>query len=366
MDKKLKAVRKRLLQDFPFYSKSALKIRTKEGNITSLNLNPAQKILQDAVDKQLKTEGKIRIIILKARQQGLSTYVGGYLYFTVSQNKAKKAMVITHQADSTRALFDMTQRFHTSVPEILKPHTKYSSRKEISFDVLDSSYVVATAGGDAVGRGETLSHVHASELAFWPKSTAEDTWNGLAQAVPSSPNTAIFIESTANGVSGIFYDLWKGAVEGTNGFVPVFIPWFTDPTYREDVPDNFTITPEETELVSRYGLDNEQLMFRRRKIAQGGMDSFKMEYPAEPDEAFLTTGRPVFNPEQLQERISHTRDIEEKLALETDEWVHNLRGELQTYIKHDAGERYVVGADVAMGVRNGDWSVAQEIGRAHV
>ena len=359
MDKRLKAVRKRLHEDFPFYAKSALKIRTKDGDVRPLVLNPAQKILQDAIDKQMAEEGKIRIIILKARQQGLSTMVGGYLYFAVSQNKARKAMVITHHADSTRALFDMTKRYFENTPEILKPHSKYSSRRELSFDVLDSAYVVATAGGDAVGRGETLSHVHASELAFWPKSSAEETWNGLTQAVPSSPNTAVFVESTANGVSGVFYNLWKGAVEGINGYTPVFIPWFTDPTYRESVPDNFERTPEEEELVSRYGLDDEQLCFRRKKIAQNGIDLFSQEYPAEPEQAFLTTGRPVFNPEQLQDCLKNTKDIEEKLALEGEEWVHHMRGELQTYRKHDNGERYVIGCDTAMGVRDGDWSVAQ-------
>lgn len=359
MDPKLKQVRKRLFQEFPFYAPAALKIRTKAGEIAPLKLNQAQQILDEAVQKQLKTNGKIRIIILKARQQGLSTYVGGYLYFAVSQQKARKSMVITHHADSTRALFDMTKRFHEHCPEILKPHTKYSSRRELSFDVLDSSYVVATAGGDSVGRGETLTHVHASELAFWPKSTAQDIWNGLVQAVPNTAGTAIFIESTANGVTGIYYDLWKGAVDGTNGFVPVFIPWFADPTYIEDVPDNFERTPDEEDLAAKYDLSDEQLMFRRRKIAQNGIDLFRQEYPAEPEEAFLTTGRPVFNPEQLQQCLGNAKDVEERLALEGDEFVNHSRGELTTYLKHDSGEQYVIGADVAMGVRNGDWSVAQ-------
>ena len=359
MDPKLKAVRKRLYNDFPFYAKSALSIRTKAGDISPLSLNPAQQILDEAVQKQVATDGKIRVIILKARQQGLSTYVGGYLYYAVSQQKARKAMVITHHADSTRALFDMTKRYHEHCPDILKPHTKYSSRRELSFDILDSSYVVATAGGDSVGRGETLTHVHASELAFWPKSSAQDIWNGLVQAVPNTRNTAIFIESTANGVTGTFHTLWRGAVEGTNGFVPVFIPWFADPTYREEVPANFERTPEEIELVAKYDLDDEQLMFRRRKIAQNGIDLFKQEYPAEAEEAFLTTGRPVFNPEQLTKCLDNVRDVEERLALEGDEWIHNLRGELTTYRKHDPGERYVIGADVAMGVRHGDYSVGQ-------
>lgn len=359
MNKKLKEVRKKLLNNFDFYSKSALKIRTKEGQIKPLTLNPAQEILNNAVEDQMSTEGKVRIIILKARQQGLSTYTGGYLYFSVSQKPACKAMVITHHADSTRALFDMTKRFHEHCPEILKPHTKYSSRREMNFDVLDSSFVVATAGGESIGRGETLTHVHASELAFWQKSTALDNWNGLTQAVPNSKGTAIFVESTANGVNGIFYDLWRGAVDGSNGYVPVFIPWFTDPDYRESVTDNFERTPEEIELADKYDLDDEQLVFRRKKIAQNGIDLFRQEYPSEPDEAFLTTGRPVFNPEQLVEKLNTTRDLEQRMALEGGEWVNNPRGELFTFRPHVPGERYVMGADVAMGIRGGDYSVAQ-------
>lgn len=360
MNKKLKAVRKRLFEDFAFYSKSALKIRTKEGDIAPLKLNAAQDILHDAVTKQIEAEGKVRVIILKARQQGLSTYTGGYLYHSVSQQKAKKAMVITHHADSTRALFDMTKRYHENCPEILRPHTKYSSRRELSFDVLDSSFVVATAGGDSVGRGETLTHVHASELAFWPKSTALEIWNGLTQAVPNAPGTAIFVESTANGVTGIYYDLWRGAVAGENGYVPVFIPWFTDPAYREPVTTKFERTPDEDDLVEKYNLDDEQLMFRRRKIAQNGVDLWRQEYPAEPEEAFLTTGRPVFNPEQLSKRLDETEDVKERLALEADEFVHNRRGELTTYLPHNPGEmNYVIGADSSMGIRNGDYSVAQ-------
>ena len=116
MDKRLQKVRKRLFDDFPFYAQSALKIRTKEGAIQPLVLNAAQRILDDAVSKQVAAEGKVRVIILKARQQGLSTYTGGYLYHAVSQQPARKAMVITHHADSTRALFDMTKRYHENCP----------------------------------------------------------------------------------------------------------------------------------------------------------------------------------------------------------------------------------------------------------
>jgi len=356
--KELIEVRKRLLTEFPFYAPHALKIRTKEGEIKPLNLNPAQRILQDAIDAEMQEKGYVRIIVLKARQQGLSTAIGGYLYFSVSQQKARKAMVVTHHADSTRALFDMTKRYHENCPLALKPSTKYSSRRELSFDLLDSSYVVATAGGESIARGETISHMHASELAFWPVANAKENWNGLIQAVPNTQGTAVFVESTANGVSGIFYDLWKGACEGTNGFRPVFIPWFMDPTYREVAPESFERTPDEEDLAKKYDLDDSQLMFRRRKVAQNGLDLFKQEYPAEPEEAFLTTGRPVFNPEQITRMIGEAKEPIARLALEGDEWQNNPRGELTEYIAHDPLESYYIGADVAMGVRGGDWSVA--------
>ena len=358
MDKKLLEVRKRLLNDFEFYAKSALKIRTKTGEIKKLQLNNAQQILNKAINDQLETDGKVRVIILKARQQGLSTMVGGYLYWAVSQHKAKKAMVVTHHSDSTRALFDMTKRYHENCPELLKPVSKYSSRRELSFNQLDSSFVVATAGGEAIGRGETLSHLHASELAFWNKTTALENWNSLTQAIPNEKGTAIFIESTANGITGVFRDLWIGACDGSNGYVPVFLPWFTDPTYREKVPDQFERTPDEEDLAKEYDLDDAQLVFRRRKIAQNGIDLFRQEYPATADESFLTTGRPVFNPETLVQMLDTTGDIKSRMSLENGEFVEDARGELYTYRTHDDGEIYTIGADVAMGVRGGDYSVA--------
>src|SRR5690606_31749736 len=138
----------------------------------------------------------------------------------------RKSLVIAHLADSTRALFDMTKRYHDQVPAFLRPETSYSSRRELTFSVLDSSYVVATAGSEAAGRGETLQYVHASELAFWPVHNAASTWNGLMQAVPLVPDTEVYVESTANGVTGLFYQQWQAAVAGESGFIPVFIPWF--------------------------------------------------------------------------------------------------------------------------------------------
>lgn len=357
-------IRARLRDDFEFYAGKALKIRTKEAQIVPLEFNPAQKFLNASIQRQLEKTGKVRCIILKARQQGLSTVVGAYLYHRVSQSQAKKAIVVTHKADSTTALFNMTKRYHENVPEVLKPSTSYSSRKELTFDKLDSSYMVATAGGDAIARGETITHAHISELAFWKESSARDNLNGLLQSIPDTEDTAVFIESTANGVTGPFYEMWRGAVTGENGYEPIFIPWFLDPNYREPAPEEFERTPEEEQLALKaqaawdITLNDDQLFWRRRKIALNGKDQFKQEYPAEPDEAFLTTGRPVFDPEMLTTRREERRPIKRRMALELESWREHPMGELLMYYDIDPGETYYIGADVAMGVRNGDYSVA--------
>ena len=270
-------------------------------------------------------------------------------------------MVITHHADSTSALFDLTKRYHEHCPEILRPHTKYSSRRELSFDVLSSSFVVATAGGDSVGRGETLTHLHASELAFWPKSTAADIWNGLLQAVPNTPAQPYSSKARRTASQAYFYDLWRGAVAGENGFVPVFIPWFTDPDLpRDSTGANFERTPDEEELAEKYGLDDEQLMFRRRKIAQNGLDLFqRQEYPAEPEEAFLNRS-PSLQPRTThQVCLDEAKDVKERLALEGDEWINNRRGELTTYFNHDPGGRMSLGPILLWASQTGDYSVAQ-------
>lgn len=354
-----RAVRLRLRDDFEYYADKALKIRTKDAQIANLKLNQAQRILLEAIKKQLAATGRIRIIILKGRQQGLSTAVGGYLYSQVSQKKAKKALVVTHKSDSTTALFNMTKRYHENVPAILKPSTSYSSRKELVFDVLDSSYMVATAGGDGIARGETITHAHLSELAFWKESVANENLNGLLQSIPDTEDTAIFIESTANGVSGPFYTMWKGAVAGENGYLPVFIPWFIQDEYRTPAPKGFQRTPEEEEVAEEFGLDDDQLYWRRLKINQNGLEMFKQEYPCKPEEAFLTTGRPVFDPEHIVDRMSKVSGPIHRMGLTLGEWELHPQGELLCYHEHDPGETYYIGADVAMGVRGGDYSVAQ-------
>lgn len=182
------------------------------------------------------------------------------------------------------------------------------------------------------------------------------------QAIPDAPGTAIFIESTANGMSGLFYEQWRMALSGENGFIPFFSPWFDSPEYSIDT-EPFELTLEEEDLVETYGLTMGQLAFRRQRIALTSTEQFKQEYPSNADEAFIASGRPVFNPDQLHAMLREAPKPVERLALEGDRFQPHPRGELQMFAPLEPGMRYYIGADVAMGLKNGDYSVAQVLDR---
>lgn len=356
----LLAVRKRLYLDFEFYCRTAVKIRTKDGQIKPLILNEAQKIALNAILKQWQETGRVRAIISKGRQQGMSTMIQAFAYWLTSQRRAFKSLVIAHEAEASTALFTMTKRIHENMPEILKMHTKYSSKKELYFDVLDSGYRVATAGNESAARGETLQLLHASEMAFWPTGHAEELWNGLIQAVPNQDNTFVFIESTSNGVGNLYHRMWQQAVSGENGYIPIFVPWYLQPEYRMPVPENFQRTEEEQALAEKYGLDDAQLMFRRVRIAETSADQFKQEYPFTAEESFLTSGRPVFNPDDV---LVYRHNVTEPLYHMDNYggmgWEKVQKGPLAVFEEPKAQRSYTIGVDVSYGFKDGDWSVAQ-------
>jgi hypothetical protein len=367
-DDKLLATRKRLLDDFEFWAKHCCQIRTKEQTIVPLVFNKVQKRFMRSLIDQMETRGFVRMVVLKARQQGLSTVISAWQYWWLSQRSAQKGLVMAHDAPGTDALWTMYKRMHGNVPDIVRPHTKYSSKTELSFDVLDTALRVATAGGRGVARGETLTVCHLSEVAFWPPAFAATNFNGLVQAVPDVKGTAVFLESTAQGMTGKFREMWLGAAHGSNGYVPFFSAWFESDEYKSPAPPGFTRTPDEEQMMKTFageGLtSNDQLNWRRTKIATNGLEMFQQEFPATPDEAFISTGRPVFNPDYIQQRLRSPVAPLRRMAVEsTGEELGILkehpRGELLVYKDLDKKESYTIGADVGMGMRGGDPSCAQ-------
>jgi hypothetical protein len=287
-----RALRLRLMRDFPYYAQAALRIRSKSGAIVPLTLNAAQRYLHGRLEAQKAETGMVRALILKGRQQGCSTYVGGRFYHRTTHGRGIRTFILTHGNDATQNLFEMVQRFHEhNLPE-LKPSVGTSNRKELIFSALDSGYRVGTAGSQDVGRSSTVQLFHGSEVAFWPN--AEKHAAGVMQAIPSEPGTEIILESTANGMGNFYHRKWQQAERGEDAFQAIFVPWYWQDEYAAPVPEGFSPSDEEAEYQAAYGLTPEQMAWRREKVRELGDLLFKQEYPANPAEAFQVTGTNSF------------------------------------------------------------------------
>lgn len=281
-----------LATKFEIFAPSILRILPKAGGApVPLALNAAQRFLHAKMDEHLSlTGGKARVIVLKGRQQGISTYTEARFYWKLTHQRGKRAFILTHEEKATNNLFSMVDRFWQQAPPEYRPHLGASNAKELVFDVLDSKYSVATAGAKDTGRSATAQFFHGSEVAFWPH--AEQHLAGIGQIVADMPGTEVVYESTANGTANVFHELWTLATKGRSEFMPVFIPWMWQPEYSSSPPDDFELTAEEEAYQEAYGVTLEQMAWRRRKVDtdfRGDGALFDQEYPASPEVAFASS-----------------------------------------------------------------------------
>lgn len=352
------------------YIQKYLFIRTKSGELKNLILNESQLKYYEAI-KKAQAEGKpLRFIILKARQMGFSTLTEALIFYFTVWHKNVKSLIVAHDSESTQNIFKMSKLFYDMLLKDLKPMIRKSNAKELVFENpskdenerelnpgLRSEIRVATSGSSGVGRGNTYQYVHCSEYAFW-QGRKEETLAGIMQAVPDYPGTFVAIESTANGFDH-FQQLWQEAVDGKNGFIPLFFPWYEMSTYRRKY-DGFILTDEELELAKMYNLDLEQLAWRRWCIAtncNNDIDTFRQEYPAHPDEAFILSGNPVFNNQLIFKRITElsntTYDRIDFVIDYVNERIQSFRpmqaddGIVRIYQHPIPNHPYVIGGDTA-------------------
>jgi hypothetical protein len=287
------AIRQRLKDDFIHYASKCLKIRTKAGQVEPLILNKAQRYVHERLEAQRAATGKVRALVLKGRQQGISTYIGGRYYWRVTHRRGLRVFILTHEQTATDNLFGMANRYHQHCPALVKPSTGAANAKELSFDGLDGGYEVGTAGTKAVGRSKTIQLFHGSEVGFWPHAASH--FASVIQAIPDLPDTEIVLESTANGLGGEFHERWQQAEAGIGDYEAIFVPWFWQDEYSRPVPPDFHLDDEEVEYAEAHGLSREQMAWRRAKVAElKDPMLFKQEYPATASEAFQTTGHDSF------------------------------------------------------------------------
>lgn len=243
-----------------------LDIVNKEGQTVPFILNREQ-------ERFLK-EASGRDIILKSRQIGFSSLILAMFTIDFLLVKNSRAVCISHDGDSAMKLLDRVKFFIESAKlKGLGINLKYNSRQEMFNSDKNSSFYIGKAGSKSFGRGDTLTNLHLSELAWY--EDPERLFASVLQAVV--PSGRAFIETTANGMN-YMKNFWDKSEAGETGFKTHF---FDNSFYSKD--------------------------FLEQKKKELG-DKFPQEYPKTAMEAFLSSGRPFFDKESLKVYLQETID----------------------------------------------------------
>ena len=287
----------KLGNDLEYFCKHALKLRPKSGPLEPFKFNVAQKKLHALLDEQKAKTGRVRAVILKARQLGISTYTAARFYHRTIHSPGLRTIILGHERRASSNLFQIVKRFHDNLSDELRPSVGTSNAEELIFDRIDSGYIVAGASGGGTGRSATAQLLHASEVAFWDDLPVQMA--ALMQTVPDLPGTEIILETTANGFNDL-HSLWRKAEASESEFMPVFLSWSLDPDYRRETEADFVMSADESKLAELHGLTKEQIAWRRSKISQlGSAEYFAQEYPLIASEAFISSDFDSFIPAAL-------------------------------------------------------------------
>jgi hypothetical protein len=226
---KIKEILTKAKLNHNYFCTNLLKIATKNDGIKPFILNNIQLDLLNKIKKNhLSPDKKKTFVILKARQQGVSTFVESWIFGKILFNFNRKAHIISHSSSSSSYIFEMTKLFYEYLPTFIKMvYTRQKNNAKIlSIKENNSQISVSTAGGREIGRGEKNNYIHASEVAFWDHPNL--LLASLIQSVPDNTDNdnLIIYESTANG-NNFFREMFE---DGLKNKTSIFYAWnqFTD------------------------------------------------------------------------------------------------------------------------------------------
>lgn len=263
------------------------KVKDKHGRIVDFVMNDAQEKLFDDM--------WYLNVILKARQLGFSTFIDLYILDSCLWNPNTSAGIIAHHVDDAKAIYeDKVKLPYSLLDESIRKFLGATTDRagEIKFKN-GSSIRVSTSF-----RSGTLQILHVSELgkiaAKYPER-AKEIRTGAFEAV--AKGQSIFVESTAEGREGEFYDLCMSAKALKDQAVQLneldfdfhFFPWWENPEYHVDA--STTLITSEDELYFRdlegrgIKLTPDQRAWWVKKHLSLKEEMFR-EHPSYPEEAF--------------------------------------------------------------------------------
>ena len=306
----------------------------------------------------------ISLIVLKGRQQGFTTLVTAYQLARSLLSRNFNGFTLADRSDNSEAIFQNKAKYpYSQLPEVLKPTEKYNTRKQLLFEKLNSSWAVDTATKE-VGRSRTVNFFHGSECAFWRDGIAT-IQAALGEAF--TRNCIKIYESTAKGYND-FQAMWA-----SGRHINCFFAWWKTKEYRigfanEQVKADFLrdidtkndwIWERLRWLRDEKQLDPEQLYWYWNKFDNYlDKDLIKQEYPCTAEEAFLLSGKNVFDTAVILRRLEHLpkpvrigyfRYDYDGLRITNIQWVNDPNGYIKLYTlpKQLAYTKFCIGGDTS-------------------
>lgn len=246
-------------------------------------------------------------VILKARQLGFTTFILIYFLDACLFNKNHAAGVIAHTREDAEDLFDNKVKFaYDNMPEwVVKPLANTDSAKKLIFDN-GSSFTIGTSLRSGTYQKLLISEYGKISAKFPAKAIEIKT--GALNTVEAGQQ--IFVESTAEGKSGEFFDMVQEArhlQEQNKNLTRLepkfhFYAWFDNSEYRLDDQETArtAIGHKLSEYLDALPIDANQKAWYAAK-AKIMKDEMKREYPSSPDEAFEGSLEGAFYTEEMRE-----------------------------------------------------------------
>lgn len=341
-------------------------------------------------DRILQVTRRIRRnLIVKGRQTRCSTILMAKWIRKATQVYGQNFVILT-QTD------EMSQNFRQFIKDRFGDLNALGFDYQFEIDNQDklriknnrNTFHFASAEQKVGLRGiQTAHNVHASEVAHWPDGQARKIIGGLLPAVP--PNGIFVAESTPNGAAGWFYEKVKDSMPlvPESLWTTSFFPWWLEKSYTFSHPEvvsalidsgldpetmrlAFQPTVQEETLMTREGLDLDQMLWRRMKtrdlLSTGQF--FAQEYPEDLLSCWLASGIGFFHDDQFDHLAYYRERVRPPMTrmrqLTYQDPVTGVRSEIDflganfaIYEPPQPGHRYVAFQDTSAGVAvDGDYS----------
>jgi hypothetical protein len=158
-----------------------------------------------------------------------TTTVAGYLLHYVLFSEDKSVAILANKAATSREILDRIQIMYEYLPFWLQPGVKEWNKGNIVLG--NGSKIECGSTSSSSIRGKSFNCVYLDEFAHI--DNADNFYESTYPVISSGKDSKVIITSTPNGLN-LFYKIWKGAKDKSNGYIPIQVDWWEVPHYTEE------------------------------------------------------------------------------------------------------------------------------------